>query len=217
MDGYIGEIRMWAGSRCPRDWAFCDGTLLPINNNQALFSIIGTIYGGNGTQNFAVPDFRDRVGMGRSNATTLGMVQGTPTVTLMSSNMPAFAATGNVSGLTGSAQGAISGTSSASVSIPCSTTSGSTNNPSGNVPALSNAVDSLGGDAALYGSTPNGNMQAFNMNVPISINANLPVSFPAGTQLTLTVPGQSLPINNIQPSLGINYIICVMGIYPDFP
>jgi microcystin-dependent protein len=78
-------------------------------------------------------------------------------------------------------------------------------------------VDSLGSDASLYNSTANSNMQAFNMNVPISINANLPVSFPAGTQLTLTVPGQSVPVNNIQPSLGINYIICVYGIYPDYP
>ncbi|WP_222167255.1 phage tail protein [Edaphocola aurantiacus] len=217
MEGYIGEIRMWAGTRVPRDWAFCDGSLLNINNNQALFSVIGTTYGGNGQQNFALPDFRDRVGMGRSNATALGMVQGTPTVTLLSSNMPSFAAVGNVSGLTGSAQGTISGSSAASVSIPCSNTGGSTNNPSGNVPAVCNAVDSLGSDASLYSSTANSNMQAFNMNVPISINANLPVSFPSGTQLTLTVPGQSLPVNNIQPSLGINYIICVYGIYPDYP
>ncbi|MCY1514070.1 Phage Tail Collar Domain protein [compost metagenome] len=217
MEGYIGEIRMWAGARVPRDWAFCDGTLLNINNNQALFSVIGTTYGGNGQQNFALPDFRDRVGMGRSNVTTLGMVQGTPTVTLLSSNMPSFAAMANVGSLTGTAQGTISGTSAASVSIPCSNAGGNSNNPSGNVPALSNAVDSLGSDATLYGSTPNGNMQAFNMNVPISINAALPVSFPTGTQLTITVPGQSIPTNNIQPSLGINYIICIMGIYPDYP
>ena len=56
----IGEIKMFAGNFAPRGWAFCDGQILPINQNQALFSILGTMYGGDGRTTFALPDFRGR-------------------------------------------------------------------------------------------------------------------------------------------------------------
>ena len=62
-DQLIGEIRMFAGNFAPRDWAFCDGRLLPINDNQALYSILGTTYGGDGRTNFALPDLRGRVAL----------------------------------------------------------------------------------------------------------------------------------------------------------
>jgi len=56
----IGQIAMFAGNFAPRGWAFCDGQLLPINQNQALFSILGTTYGGDGRTTFALPDLRSR-------------------------------------------------------------------------------------------------------------------------------------------------------------
>ena len=58
MEGYIGEIRLFAGHFVPKGWAFCNGYLMPINNYAALFSILGTTYGGNGTTNFALPYLR---------------------------------------------------------------------------------------------------------------------------------------------------------------
>ncbi|MGC5326211.1 phage tail protein [Brevibacillus sp. SYSU BS000544] len=58
---YLGEIRIFAGSFAPKGWAFCNGQLLPINQNQALFSLLGTAYGGNGMTTFALPDLRGRV------------------------------------------------------------------------------------------------------------------------------------------------------------
>jgi microcystin-dependent protein len=61
MDGYLGQIIMFAGNFPPRNWAFCDGQLLPISDNQALFSLIGTIYGGDGRTTFGLPDLRGRV------------------------------------------------------------------------------------------------------------------------------------------------------------
>lgn len=61
MDGYIGQIIMFAGNFPPRNWAFCNGQLLPIAENQSLFSIIGTIYGGDGRTTFGLPDLRGRV------------------------------------------------------------------------------------------------------------------------------------------------------------
>ncbi len=56
MEGYIGEIRLFAGNFAPRDWAFCGGQTLQIYDNTALFSILGTQYGGNGTSNFQLPN-----------------------------------------------------------------------------------------------------------------------------------------------------------------
>jgi len=58
---FIGEIRMFAGNFAPRDWAFCSGQLLPISQNDALFSLLGTIYGGDGRTTFGLPDLRGRV------------------------------------------------------------------------------------------------------------------------------------------------------------
>jgi microcystin-dependent protein len=60
MDAYIGEVRMFGGDFAPRDWAFCDGRLLAINQYTALFSLLGTAFGGDGRVNFALPDLRGR-------------------------------------------------------------------------------------------------------------------------------------------------------------
>jgi microcystin-dependent protein len=60
-DPYLGEIKLVSWSFAPRGWAFCNGQILPINQNQALFSVIGTTYGGDGQNTFALPDFRGRV------------------------------------------------------------------------------------------------------------------------------------------------------------
>lgn len=92
-DCYIGEIRMFAGNFAPRGWALLDGQLLPINQNQALFSIIGTIYGGDGRTTFALPDMRGRVaihaghGPGLSDR-RLGQRLGAETNTLSAAQMP---------------------------------------------------------------------------------------------------------------------------------
>lgn len=61
VEAFIGEIRMFAGNFAPVGWAFCDGTTLPIQHNEALFSLIGTYYGGDGQTNFKLPDLRSRV------------------------------------------------------------------------------------------------------------------------------------------------------------
>lgn len=61
MDPYIGEIRLFAGNFAPEDWAFCNGQLLPLSQNTALFALLGTSYGGDGKTTFALPDFRGRI------------------------------------------------------------------------------------------------------------------------------------------------------------
>jgi microcystin-dependent protein len=90
----LGEIKMFAGNFAPQGWALCQGQLLAIAQNTALFSILGTTYGGNGTSTFALPDFRGRVplsfgqGLGLQNY-VLGEQIGAENVTLLSTQIPA--------------------------------------------------------------------------------------------------------------------------------
>src|SRR5690242_17216623 len=85
---FLGEIRIFSFNFPPKGWAFCNGQLLPINQNQALFSILGTTYGGNGTTNFALPNFQGRVPMHTGNGFTLGQNSGEQAHTLQVSEMP---------------------------------------------------------------------------------------------------------------------------------
>ena len=91
---YVGEIRIFAGSFAPAGWAFCDGQLLPISENDVLFNLIGTTYGGDGQSTFALPDLRGRVpvhmGTGSDGITyQIGEKAGVETVTLSTQQIPA--------------------------------------------------------------------------------------------------------------------------------
>lgn len=87
-DQFIGELRIFPYDFSPRGWAFCDGQLLAINQNQALFALIGTTYGGNGVTNFALPDLRGRTPMHVGPERTWGQRGGSETETLSSTQMP---------------------------------------------------------------------------------------------------------------------------------
>ncbi len=92
-DPFIAEVVIFAGNFAPRQWAFCDGQLLPISNNTALFSLIGTIYGGDGRTTMALPDLRGRVAIGPRTGPGLstyreGEKGGTQSVTLTTSQIP---------------------------------------------------------------------------------------------------------------------------------
>ena len=99
---FIGEIRMFGGNFAPVGWAFCDGSLIPISENDALFNLIGTTYGGDGQNTFALPDLRSRVPIHVGPGFALGQSGGTESVTLTTSQIPAHshipqASTSNVS------------------------------------------------------------------------------------------------------------------------
>jgi microcystin-dependent protein len=85
----IGEIRMFAGNFPPVGWAFCDGSLISISENDVLFTLIGTTYGGDGQNTFALPDFRGRAPISVSSGNSMGQMGGTETVTLTVSQIPA--------------------------------------------------------------------------------------------------------------------------------
>ena len=93
-DPYIGEIRMFAGNFPPRSWALCNGQLIAINDNNALFSLVGTTYGGDGRTSFGLPDMRGRVPLHHGNGPgltprTIGQKLGVESVTLNPSQIPA--------------------------------------------------------------------------------------------------------------------------------
>lgn len=93
MEGTIAEIRMFAGNFAPRNWELCNNQLLQISQNTALFSLLGTTYGGNGQTTFALPDFRGRVPVGTGQGPglpvyLLGQLGGTASVTLTAATMP---------------------------------------------------------------------------------------------------------------------------------
>ncbi len=130
---FIGEIRMFGFNFAPRGWAMCDGQLLSISQNTALFSLLGTTYGGNGTSNFQLPNLQGRVPMhlGSNGFTNYveGEVGGAETATLLTSNLPSHSHL---------VQGG---------------TDGTTKNPIGEYPGFS-----AGGSA--YTGTPAGTMNA---------------------------------------------------------
>jgi microcystin-dependent protein len=130
---YIGEIRLFAGNFPPAGWYACDGSLLPISENDALFALIGTTYGGDGQSTFALPDLRGRVPVHQSASSVIGQSGGVETVTLTTDQMPVHA-----HALLGSSASATSTT------------------PSGTVPATQAEVTALvyGTDAPLTTMSP---------------------------------------------------------------
>ncbi|MBE8728303.1 phage tail protein [Flavobacterium hungaricum] len=176
MEGYIAEIRLFAPNFAPKYWAFCYGQILPINTNQALFSLLGTTYGGNGVTTFALPDLRGRTPMGTGTpvdlpACVLGQIQGNNSVTVLSSNLPAH----THSGVNEYTMGAYSD-------------EGNKGSPTGNnIAALPALFSKKAADTTLRPFAP-----------AITINT-------AGGS-------QALPVQ--QPYLGLNYIICLYGIFP---
>ncbi len=176
----MGVIKIFAGNFAPRGYLFCNGALLSINQNEALFSILGTTYGGDGISTFALPNLNGRAPIGTGNSTTgqsyvLGEVGGTFQTTLLSANMPSFAS-----------QLKISNTNANSITPSASSSIAVTGQPNGRqFDAIPSFVDA-------------------DPNTPINA-------------MSVTFTGQNLPINTMPPYLGINYIICVEGLYPSRP
>jgi microcystin-dependent protein len=86
---FVGEIRMFAGNFAPAGWMFCEGQLLPISDNETLFQLIGTTYGGDGESTFALPDLRGRVPLHQGNGFVLAETGGAEEITLTVNQIPA--------------------------------------------------------------------------------------------------------------------------------
>lgn len=166
---FVGEIRMFAGNFAPRGWAFCDGQLLAVSQNDALFSLLGTIYGGDGRTTFGLPGLRGRTpihaghGPGLSNR-SLGAKSGEENVTLITNQLPSH-----------------------THSIVATTDTGDEAAPAGRRPS---------GGAGLN---------------PYRDGA---VSTQFGTSGGASPNGDSQSHTNMMPTLVINFIIALVGIYP---
>jgi microcystin-dependent protein len=175
---FLADIALFPFNFPPTGWAFCNGQLLPISQNIALFSLIGTFYGGDGKSTFALPDLQGRcavhTGQGQGlSERFLGEQGGTEAVTLLISEIPVH---------THSVQATLK-------TADTSVTAGVTANPIGNYPTAS--------ATNLYSDTAGaGTMAPLNVDVQVA---------PAGG---------SLPHNNMQPYLTINFCIAMQGIFP---
>lgn len=103
MTAFIGEIRMFGGSFAPAGWMFCEGQLLPISENDALFTLIGTTYGGDGQSTFALPDLRGRLPVHAASGFVLGQMDGVESVTLTVQQIPGHTHTLHATGSTATA------------------------------------------------------------------------------------------------------------------
>ena len=192
---YIGQIIMVGFDFAPKGWALCDGQLLPISQNQALFTLIGTQYGGNGQTTFGLPDLRGRVpvGAGHGNGLTpyeVGQTGGQEQVTLTQNEMPQHTHGSSMSSI--------------SVTPVYSKNNGARSVPNeGDVPAVvSTGSGPSASTANAYGSNTNTENGA-------SLNANGNVS--------IAPTGGSMPHENRQPYQVINWIIALHGIFPQRP
>ena len=169
---FLGEIRIFAGNFAPEGWAFCNGQILSISQNSALYSIIGITYGGDGRSTFALPNLQGRIpvnfgqGAGLSNR-SLGLSYGSETVTLAANQMPSHGHSATIKGAN----------------------AGTTNQPQDN----------------LFGKVPRTNMYS----TPDAALSNM-----AEGSISLQNAGGSLPHNNMQPYLTLNFIIAIIGLYP---
>jgi microcystin-dependent protein len=166
---YVGEIRIFAGNFPPSGWMFCDGAPLPIAENDVLFQLIGTTYGGDGQATFNLPDLRGRVplhmGTGPDGTTyTIGEMAGVEQVTLTTQQIPVH-----------------------NHAFIASLDTGTGNNPGGNV------ICQMSGAILEY--------KAASPGLPMAPQSIVPV-------------GGSQPHENLQPILGINFIISLFGIFP---
>ena len=199
-------IRMFAGNFAPQNWAFCQGQTLQIGQHQALFSIVGTTYGGNGTTSFNLPDLRGRVpvGVGHGEGLTtkdLGEKAGAETITasgtaqveLKEANLPSH---------THAIQG--------DVKVSVADQAGSTALAAGSV--LGKRSIEAGASLTIETYVPLADAKFIQKNKLEGISHNL-TNAAVGSGLPVNAP-VTINVPTIQPYLGINFIICLNGIYP---
>jgi microcystin-dependent protein len=188
LNPFVGEILLFPFNFPPTGYAFCRGQLLPINQNQALFSLIGTFYGGDGKSSFALPNLQAKVSMGVGNGPGLtshefpGATGGSETTPLTTAQMPAHTH--------------VMSASSVQPTMTCLNGAGNQQTPAGNVPA----TESAGVTATYTGGPADALMR----------NGNIALTGPASA----APAGGGQPHENRQPYLALNYCIALQGVFP---
>lgn len=197
---YLGQVCMFAGNFAPRGWAFCQGQLLAISTNSALFSILGTTYGGDGQTTFGLPDLRGRAPVGTGTGAGLAPIQpgqlaGTESVTLLSTQMPMH---------THVATTTTSTTATGTVQV-----AGTPSNPS---PTPSATNKYLG--ASVAGGPPSAAIWSDQLNDPVTLGNPETIDATVSVNVALQTAGGSQPLAIRNPYLGINFIIALEGVFP---
>lgn len=182
---FLGQITMFGGNFAPRGWALCNGQLLSINQNQSLFSLLGTTYGGDGRTTFALPDLRGRVaihaGAGPGlTAKNLGEKGGSETNTLTVNQLPSHTH---------------AATATTNIVIHADNGNGTSDTPGGKVWAKKSRDSDYS-------------------NFPASAVTMDSGAASAATSVTVGNTGNSQAVNNIQPFQTVNYIIALQGVFP---
>lgn len=199
---YIGSICATTAAYCPANTLEANGQQLTVSQNQALYSLLGTVYGGTPNVNFNLPDLRGRAPVGNNYTTIIpGTKRGGESIALTTAQMPQH--THNAT-FTPS-----SGTNPISVTVPVSSnTSGNTNAPSSTNSYL--AASPIGDNGAnMWSSTPS--------TPPVAL-AGVTTTGGTGTgSVAVATTGASIPVSTISPELGLKYCVVTVGVYPMRP
>lgn len=193
---FLAEIKIFGGNFAPRGYATCSGQILSIAQNTALFSLLGTTYGGNGQTTFGLPDLRSRAAVGAAivpnppglNGFTLGQVGGVQSTTLLITNMPAHTH-------------ALTGTLTVATTVSTNSSNGTKANPSGNI--VAKGID-LTTSALMANFTDAGSDGGSLGGVTSAVTNNLLIGAAGGTQ----------PFSILSPFVALNYILATEGIFP---
>ncbi|GKT25729.1 tail fiber protein [Acidovorax sp. SUPP3334] len=210
MDPIVGQIILWAVPWVPQGWALCNGALLPISQNPALFSLLGTQYGGDGVNTFGLPDLRSRVPVGSQDMTTIGGTSGAATASTTAVGA-AVLSLANLPAHTHAVTVATGGT--AAVSIPADDTTGDNNVPG---PTLIAGKGSAGNNTAKVYSSKSATTTLKPFDAPLTLPAitTQPAGSATPTPVQMTVP---VTVSTLQPGLTLNFIIATEGVYPSRP
>jgi microcystin-dependent protein len=210
MDEYVGTIACFGFDYAPVGWLPCDGRLLQVSQYQVLFALLGNRYGGNGVQNFALPDLRGTFPIGFGNSAygksyTVGQHAGTDTNTLAVANLPKHDHALTAASLP------VTGTIEATGVLKATTQTADSGVPAqGNMLSAVTDVGGSGAEVHIYKAAST----AQNVNlggVSVTATPHLQVNT-AGVSTGTT--GSNTPVNNMPPYLALNFCICVQGVYP---
>jgi microcystin-dependent protein len=214
-DQYLGEIRMIGFNFAPDGWALCNGQTLPISANNALFALLGTTYGGNGSTTFNLPDLQGRMPLhagsgGGLPVYTPGQKGGTQSVTLTQQQLPSHT---HVATFTPSGGG---GTPTVNVTVNGSSAPGTQTSPAGNY--LAGVTSSIGNSnphtSPLYVS---GNPTPAALGAIAGVSATISGVSGGGGTVTNALTGGSQPVAIEPPYLAVYFIIALTGIFPPRP